>query len=1103
MLCIGFSNAVESLTNIFSLCLEKDRQMGNSHLDRPQWVIVNGAQQDYLKFSLAKHMGVCANFHFEAHMFLLFSRLIEDALDKIRDPRHFLTKQMAFSVLYEMFCQKYEDRALAVSQANAAADNLMQYVYTGRFEDALSGKGVPSTRELALKQYGTAVCEACRNAGENLILPFEVFRSPQILNALELPEALFIFDPELLSPFEMSFIRVVSNQMPVFICAFSPCREFWEDIRCSAKDETVFYKNPDASFLIERCGKVSQLTGKSLSALVNYEDPLKLFEENGNVYSPEDGNVHNCALHKIQNDALNLKSTDGVQNDASIRFGIFDSIRDEVRHMANDIVEMFSNDTDDARLLFDDIAVLVPGNVAQQYAVCIHSEFEKRRIPHNIKSILHHPLNTCFLAFEAFVNFLSCDACRSDVLAWAFHEGVVDDESRDALDEFTLAIDRFGIYCGFRDHAQAYLKGNEAYTWHRGMARVCRGLTDARGASDTDMLDFSTAQLVLRHYHRIQSMLCDHEAIRSQRLLFGEWKNLIFAVFDAWIRQDAPYREQGFKMLMSTMNSGWPLDLNGERHPFDEILPLLRNVARHLVAVDNTQRFGGVQVRALDSFALSSQVTYFLGQTADNFPTRFSNVFSLSRISNADRDAHAWLKWVLNTKKLLRVSAVIGTTVPDNELSSHLHAPADDLARHAGVDLTQCRYRKGLLNDREAEHAQAFDCALGQIRRAYAVRDAKEPWPTSMHSFSDGTERRLMAALLNGAFGAPEDETLPPRDEATEAKPLYWWALADIFSLPRETYRRRCLRINESVANSSVWARAAAHDEPVEADGGMDARRLMDDLLLREIATGTWDLFAQHFETLQKEYVSKGKFPSGMYQEIMALRFRIGLSMACRNIRHNGAAEEGVLTFLSGNGRPVIYTLGGARYTRPALNAMFDGLRVENLDPVVEEKNGGRRAAVYGELPMIARIRTGGWKKIGALDGVDAFFISGDLKPSDRKMACRLQVALQILKYCGCRELPTHVACLSNGCPELYEIRDAFAGSLDAGGVLSRILNILYAGKHEIGSRALTTKNGRRIQLKQSALQKYSGDDGAIETESHAFWNAVDFDLLTLLDSGS
>lgn len=1063
MLKLAFSNRMDTLARLLS---EFIRIASSYHLpESAHTLIVPSACAEYLRIQIGQHLGVCANIGCEESVRAFFEHLVlRDEGRRENNSRVLLTQARAFSAIYRDFCENHPsmDKALAVSRARTMAENLVRCAYES--PDGLQGA---LSDPYELRPVLEIVRERFRAIHQEIELPFQWIASSKI-DTLDIPGFLFIYDSGPLSAFEVAFLRHIIHREPrtyVFACIFSPCRGYWYNCECNVKFGREFYADKEKTpTIIRRCGRVSQRTGEAWLSLVNYDDDAAIthYHDDKAPYETEERYEEELSyyLSYYQSQVLafdsDAQSSDAQSSDDkpmefrpldddSIVFRLYDSPREEVCDLADDLVRIASEE--DGDFLFDDIAVLVPESCAENYASLIRCEFEKRGIPYNVRGILSHPLSIGYSAFEAFARFLMSDAAREDVIRFAFHEGGVDDDSLRDANLFVEAIDQLGIYGGFETPSSPYLHGTDLFTWKQGMKRLAAMMTeggDTLLCTEPAVFDPTTLHTLLAHFCRVHAMLTDHEIIRSQNLTFGQWRHLLFSTFDGWLDAGVAYRDQTLSCLFSLFDRQWPIDLdeNG-RYPFEDVEPILRSVLRRLGRFDATQMFGGVQVRLLSESVYTARRVYMVGQSSENVPSTGQR--PTASCSRAEAEAHAWLKWVNNASQKLVITASVA---PDNPPNVSLFAL--DLSRDVQVDLSQARVAA-----RDGGRAE-YLASLCEIRQRF-----DGVWPTSMASFS-GSDRTRMIDMLDAGF----------RDTAASSvvglRTLHWKALAKVLCAPCAAFRKYRFNIQDYIANNTPQARAQRLAEPVEPDATVyAAKKALQTLLIHSFVCHDLDAFERHFDEYASLLQKMGVYPGGVYAEIVRRR----AENACRRLRKDSSRAD-----LS---HPVLYNLGKLRDGISGLDAWITRhypMERQVLE-VTLHSACGTDVVLQGALPVVV-----------LMDGSPTFVVDSSL--TDKALPRRMQIAALILKCLDMADVPeSYISVGEDGSLETKKGSISLP-DMNPRVVLEHCLWLFETGKHEIESCEYSSKGGC-FKRKPSPLQQYLGDDTCCETESEAFWKSV------------
>lgn len=929
MIKIFISNRIEKLAETVSKFIGVFDRGWESSLMAPEKtrvLLVQSASEGYLKFLIAQKYGICANISFEGNITTYFENLVSRIGSSSRE--QLLTYSMAFSALYDHFYRIFteelspsdsfkmkEARELALSRAQILSGNIIQYMYRGCMENG-------ANRLYQSRVYGkylSIIIDFYAKCGKKVLLPNDWLNESRF-DKLDLPDCLYIFDPAPLTPFEVMFLRCFGRceGKYVFICAFSPTEGLWHEMGEVLESSIDVLANGDLDeaevaaeeaknknrFVSVRSRKIARRISRSLYQLLDENsEPNENFE----LSTLESLERVPTNLEILQNSITTLESPQfgALREDCeSISLNVYTSESEEVCAAADKIVEFVRKNSDASNiLLFDDICLLIPVSKETVYAPLVSSELTRRNIPYNIRSVIQHPANICYSAFEAFVSFMMSNANREDVMRFAFHEGIATDEERGEKEQFLRKVQDFGIYNGFG--------ADKEFSWDRGIRRLTTLYLEGEREGEPAIQDEEGAVLFLRHYHRVHAMFSDLRTTQSARLSYDDWQRYLIDLFGAWLRADVPLREPCMKTIYSQMTRYLPKVFREDKVGFDAILPFLHTIARNLRSVSENSMFGGVQVRSISESVMSRRCVFILGQSQVNFPSPYVRTREFEMYSNADIDEYAWNKWFLNAKMYVWLSATLSPKeIGDgaaNSLTPFMRG-LNEVFVENGIAILQTSVSEDDLLKEASDEGESDDSLLERRledigdRKAIARRDLWEEirselkvfsefmpvytpgkngvsisGASSLLSFEDKAIRRDVWELLDDGFyeeallevGQGVDSV--GQDHGSEAvyPTLSWRVYSKMLKEPNAGYRQYMFGIDEY--SDVIDARSPLIQEgkryaPLLPDlHELVSSRCIRTLLLNCFLTNQLSSFELYFDKAMQFLQKEGLFPGGIY----------------------------------------------------------------------------------------------------------------------------------------------------------------------------------------------------------------------------------------------
>lgn len=1149
MFYLAFSNNIDRLAEVFSKFIQLSHQIkmdGRAVAPLPpdakRTIIVQRGKAQFLKAAIANHLGLCANCFLETNIRTFFEHAIKNILPK---NELLLNTTTAFSAFYPQMRRLFDNEPLelAISKAHMKADNLLdniEHAFTAELDhpDKITNpnrkkivKDIINDYQFAQKAY----------APRKLLLPQHVLHHYRDKILKEIPDFLFIFDPGPISAFEIEFLRTISQEKCIFVLAFNPHRGFWTD-----EHWKQLSKDNSSSFFSPIYRDIAAQIDKSWRAcLEDNQDPAQFFDEfysnkpqktsleTGNQTFDDDINALDdldpaeTFLSQLKNHIISLDDhAFSYPHDDSIQTLLYDNINDEIHSTIDEIIRLSDNRDD---FFFDDVSILIPANVAEQYVIPLCSALTDKKLPYNIHNLQQHPLNEVYAAFETFVQLLTSDSDRSHLINFAFHPCIASKNDLQDKDIFLKAIDSLGIYSGFFNHqyfdisdlSQKYYIKDDAFTWNQGLRRAAQIFIDANGDNNNAQniepatLDDGTLDIIFKHYHRIHAILSDIQCVQSSQLSFDNWRLLIFKLFDNWLNYRAPNRKQAILNIYRLMQNRWSEDLSeNQRHPFSEIIPLLISCTHQMTIEEGDQFFGGIQIRSINESVIPSKYVFMLGQTVEAFPSSHHATDQLRPYTRAQNDAYAWIKWFLNTSDTLYLSAVVNAANKDN--------PESSLSPFM-LKLYTCMHSTQSTSKPEEPPQPLFD-ALSKVRNIY--HQTNQTWPTSLSSFDTDTRQVLLSTLDAGFKTSPAQESPSASLPAAHKQKLNWKALCDIFEQPSKTYRKYQLKIDDYIVDDSPQSLIAHTCEPIApVASDYNSYSALDHIRLRLFAT-IRSINQSNPESLQKDFMQQydniiheaaeifkksGDFPSDDYWHITQKNALFHASKFIAQTMKSTFEEQTIANLY-----PFLacyqLSLGSINPHTNRYQKWFDEkLHVDHhfkTQLYLSDYNHAQ-IALNGDLPLLVKLNNHklcfiSCKKWTQPKQIILYAIMSKLSASSADNNLR--------SLCSQWLSDNHFLCLKDESKAEKLEDSALAKLSNPDQILTSCLSVFFSGFHEIqeitpGNKKTSKKTSKSSnstteqtplqppKLKPTKLQKYIGEGNTTDTESTHYWKKLSFPL--------
>jgi len=517
-----FSNRLEKLAEKFALIVDLENQHKKDVFKAPLVIAPNANLVKWLQLMLARERSVCMNMDFQFLETGLWDLLANLDTEKV-NPK-FLDKDcLQMLLLYAL--QNLDENKTQFKPINRYffnSDNTKRPDYAGRLWQ-LSEKFARLFQEYEFHRY-----DMIQKWRQNKILPKGMELSEQklyllvnelrdklshnsgsfYLSMMEYTDRVFVgksrkktiagngndfvhfFGLSQISPFHLQLIGRLSNYYKIFIYAFNPSREFWEDIKTPQERRWIERKNvaklaikseekDQGELFIQDDNELLSLWGKPGRESIRLLCELADYNFNA-CFAKEETPA--TVLQKIQSDILTLPSEkarpkylnhDHFNQDWSLQIVACPGIYREVETVYNSILYNLEQDN---RLQLTDIAILVPD--ISKYKFVFDSVFNRspKLLSYNLVDS-HAEIESIFgRAILSIFDFATGRFSRREVFDLILNPCFMS-KWKIGLDEIRVWADwaqELNIFHDFDQRAKKE-KGyyeSPCYTWKQGLQRL-------------------------------------------------------------------------------------------------------------------------------------------------------------------------------------------------------------------------------------------------------------------------------------------------------------------------------------------------------------------------------------------------------------------------------------------------------------------------------------------------------------------------------------------------------------------------------------------------------------------------------------------------------
>lgn len=532
-----------------------------------------------------------------------------------------------------------------------------------------------------------------------------------------------VFGLSQISIFHQNLIAKLSKYFKIYIYAFNPCFEFWEDVETLGEKRWRLMKNLKTlkvsevenkagelehsdNLLLQWWGKPGRENIRLISELTDYNFN-ELFSLNQSKELKDD-----TVLERLQRNILLRSPTDDkryvpLRQDCSLQIVACPGLYYEIETVYNSII--YNMETD-KKLNLTDIAILVPD--IRKYKAGITSVFDRKP--------MHIPYNLCDSSAEkesvfgqAVINLLKIvegTFSRKEIFSLIFNPCFLNrfNLNRKEVQVWLDWVDALNIFHSFDSNDKkmhGYLE-NSMYTWQHGirrlrLARIMNKSRDIQtfgefndyfGVVPFDTFGIADLDMLEKFCEIIESLFIKTQNLKWKKFSCKEWTEKIISLIDSFlsIPEEHSSEEKVRKILFDCIRNlemidkliSSNLDANGEEDNdlfYLEIALIIEFIKEKLGSIPSgygSYLTGGVTISEMQPMRpIPFKVVYVIGMKEGEFPGRASQSCldlrlkrrKIGDISSPETNCYMFLEILVSTQKKLYLTFISKNLQNDEE----------------------------------------------------------------------------------------------------------------------------------------------------------------------------------------------------------------------------------------------------------------------------------------------------------------------------------------------------------------------------------------------------------------------------------------------------
>ena len=531
-----------------------------------------------------------------------------------------------------------------------------------------------------------------------------------------------VFGLSQISIFHQNLIAKLSKYFNIFIYAFNPCCEFWEDVETLGEERWRLMKHLKTlkvsddedkegelkhsdNLLLQWWGKPGRENIRLISELTDYNFN-ELFCLNHSKELKDD-----TVLERLQRNILFRTPADNnihapLQQDCSLQIVACPGLYYEIETVYNSIIHNMENDK---TLNLTDIAILVPD--IKKYKAVITSVFDRKP--------MHIPYNLCDSSAEkesvfgqAVINLLKIvegTFTRKEVFSLFFNPCFFNrfNLNRGDVQTWLDWVDALNIFHSFDSNnkrSHGYLE-NSMYTWKQGIRRLrlarimdkstcaqpCGDFNEYFGVVPFDSFGIVDLDILEKFCETIELLFIKTQNLKRKKLTCKEWAEKIISLIENFLSIPVDYssEEKVRKILFDSIRHLEILDklntfnLYEKKEDNDifylELAIIIEFIKEKLSSVPSeygSYLTGGVTISEMQPMRpIPFKVVYVIGMKEGEFPGREGHSCldlrlkkrKIGDISRPETNCYMFLEILVSTKNKLYLTFISKNLQSDEE----------------------------------------------------------------------------------------------------------------------------------------------------------------------------------------------------------------------------------------------------------------------------------------------------------------------------------------------------------------------------------------------------------------------------------------------------
>ena len=553
------------------------------------------------------------------------------------------------------------------------------------------------------------------------------------------------------------FLSLLFEQIDVFVYAFNPCMEFWEDVSRTSRHvdselvvDTSKKESASSLFADDECSLLS-LWGKpgcDYSSFLNEKS-------HNNFESCFVDPGYDSILHCLQSTILHrsVAEVEKKQCDSSIQIFACDSPRVEIERIIDHIWAQLSSDSSSpSSIRLNEICILLHLDSQGMYLPHIRCLFSQKNLPFEIVDTLLWEASPFLQGAIELMKLLRSSFQREEGIHFLMHPCLRTPRDIDRT-LWPLWIEELGIVYGIdhTDHEGTYIDA-DILNWQQGCRRIVIGAFTGEGnkpfefkghhyfpkeAVDRDSLN--TLAIM------IQSLVEDARFVRTHKLSLKEWSDYITSLFRSYLTANTPSEHRVMFQCMKEVKKLAEYNVEKKSFGFAAASEIIISHLYSMYGFEGEYFGEGVLVASLSSMRIIPfKVIYVVGMGEMHFPsTDVDDSLDVRDkqkkqrdIKASERDMYVFLSSLMCAKVHFCASWTCcdDQVEPSKPLKDLIHylseyivwnsselvekVGTDDTNKATGLSLEESKQQEAKVLGREMQRSLGFLCSSNDVVKA-------------------------------------------------------------------------------------------------------------------------------------------------------------------------------------------------------------------------------------------------------------------------------------------------------------------------------------------------------------------------------------------------